>query len=363
MLAERVGTVVLISSPQNSKNEKLPDTNLLTVPSFRKVVGIFDDSINVGFAGSLNPELQMASVVMSVASHKAFVDSLRDEIYPGSVYSDSIDFRFVGHSIGEVGSAVLSGALDCHAAGEMLDIRQKITDQPLNSALRFMVAVAGAEISRLEEILPRVIENFEGRIRGVIGNKNTPSQAVLSLELQTDSDPEEARKPKNMKPLINQLTGLLADARNPKFSMEDFRLTLLRIKGCFHSPFLEAEEGVFIQEVGPKVEALLRSPKPDSIYSPMKPGWIGNRQELLNILLHPLTPPVDFIQAMTDIAQIPSLVAIVTADVKDITPVMVYDNIRSLRDDIEIFNIKDQASLRSVTRSVSSLLQDYVKIS
>lgn len=327
--------ILLISSPQNSKTPQLREIDLLNDFAYGRTANAFGRALGVLPAESLNYNRQCASVVHSVASFGAFATGLREVLYPGSVYP-AVDFKFMGHSVGEMAAFVGAGILDIPTASAILTQRQFITEHTLGAGIKCMFAAVGLDISRYEIFLDKIKEQFQGKVEAVVANFNSPSEGVLSVQVAEDAEEKDGKS------LAAKLTSSLGEFKHA--SAEHFKVICLPISNAFHSAFMGAEEEMLIKSEEPFVRSRIRRVTPGMIYSPMMPGWVETEEQAIGIILHQLTRPVNFVQAMKDILQIPNLVAIVTADVKDIMPKMVQNNLTD-QTAVSLFNIKDKRTL------------------
>ncbi len=328
--------ILLINSPQNSKTLELPKIDLLDGNfTYRRIVSAFDEALGVPPADSLSFGRQYASVVHSVASFGAFTDGLRQTQYPGAI-DPPVDFKFMGHSVGEMASFIEAGVLDIPTVAQILFQRQFITERPVEAGIKFMLAAVGLDISRYEAFLAKIKEQFQGKVEAVIANSNTPSEGVLSVKIADDAEE------KDVKSLAAKLTSSLGEFKHPL--AEGLRVVRLPIANAFHSSFMRTEERLFVGQVGPLVREQTRRVIHGTVYSPMMPGWVKTQKQARDIILHQLTRPVNFVQGIDDVLKIPGLVAMVTADVKDIMPRMVQDNLTG-KAEIPIFNIKNTDTL------------------
>lgn len=343
-MSKETPVILLINSPQNSKTSQLREIDLLVNPDYRNIVHAFDQALKTSPADSLNPVRQCASVVHSVASFGAFANGLKEALYPGSIYP-SVDFRFMGHSVGEMASFVEAGILDIPTVAQLLTQRQLISEDPLGTGIKFMLAAAGLDLGRCEAFLGQIKEQFQGKVEAVVANSNTQSDVVLSVKVDEDVQGLDR------KTLANRLS-LLDEFKHT--SAERLRIICLPLVNAFHSYFMKAEEGLFIASTGSIIESQTGRVIPGMIYSPMMPGWVDTREQAIDINKHQLTSSVNFVQAMQDALQIPGLIAIITADVKDITPKMVKGN---LADEVQvpIYNIKDTATLLKAINDCTGL--------
>jgi hypothetical protein len=348
MAHERAGTLVLVNSPQNSKYPNLPETDLLADPIYRGVIRRFDKVLGIGDNQSLAESNQFASVVNSVATHSTFVHNLRQKLEPGRITEgeEKLKLRYVGHSVGEMASLIEAGVSDIDTIAKILRERQRITEQPLASRFRYMFAMVGIDLDRLDKELTPIKEAFGDTIKAALANRNTPSQGVLSVESAEGDGKSLARK----------FTEILKDFKHPLSEKGPRVIHIEQIKNAFHSFILYQEELIFQPEIDKRITGRnFRVPKPKVIYSPMLPGWIETRQQALFVLRHQLTRPVEFESGMMELLDIPDLVGFVTTDAKDtVTPQMVRDNVKGKA---PVLNIFDLNSLKNtVDQSVDLLL-------
>jgi hypothetical protein len=293
---------------------------------------------------SLSEERQMASVVMSVAAHTAFVHRLRERVQPGKLTPGDPKFnlKFIGHSVGEMGSFIEAGIMDIPTVAWLLNERQKITEDPVQTGMRFMLAGVGIHVDQLQTGLGQIREAFDGKVRATLANKNTPSQGVLSVEALEGDARSVARR----------LNELFAAYQHPT-SERAPRFIPLPIKNAFHSIILGPEERLLQMIIDPRLNNRnFKAPEPGIIYSPMLPGWIRSRKQALHVVRHQLTSEVQFSRGVGDIMNIPNVVTFITADIKEeVTPKMVRDNIG---DQMPIQNIKsiNIKSIQSLEQAV-----------
>lgn len=345
-MSKEAPVILLVNSPQNSKTVELSNTNLLNGDlEYGETVCAFDRALKIPLAGSLDISRQYASVVHSVASFNAFAEGLR-QTYPGNIYPP-VDFKFMGHSIGEMASFVEAGILDIPTTTAILIQRQFITEHPIEAGAKYMLAAVGLDIGRYEAFLDSIRKQFQGKIDAVIANYNSPSEGVLSVKVAEDAEGIDGRS------LANELSSL-KEFKHPL--AERFRVVCLPVANAFHSSFMKAEEGLFISSIESLVRAQTQRVIPGMVYSPMMPGWVDTSEQAADVILYQLTRPVHFIQAIDDVSKIPGLAAIVTADVKDIMPRLIKDNLTD-KAGIPIFNIKNTAALLGAIDGCSRLCQ------
>lgn len=349
MPKERTGAILLVSSPQNSKNNTLPSIDLLGSRTFRGVVTKFDSALGLDFAGSLHPDKQVASVVMSVASHTDFMTRLREELRPGYLFAADNTFRpyLMGHSIGEMAGFIEAGITPITPMAKVLQERERITTHPLEAGVRSMIAVTGIDVERLELALHKISETLGKGVEMVLANRNTPTQVVLSIH--SDEVDKET--------IARRLPETLAELKHPLANR--LRVLDLGLPNAFHASFLMVEEALFGSAVRQLLnESNFQRPPRGVLYSPMFGGWVNTRREAMDILYHQLTRPVDFRGAMLELRQLPDLVAIVTADILDVTPRLVEGN---LGDDqsIPVFNIKSEETMQQAVAGCSRALNKY----
>ncbi len=337
MTKESIPNLLLISSPQTSKNDNLPLTDLLAVEDFRNIVQQFDRALRLPEYGSLHPDRQIATVVYSVAAHTAFVNGLTSRVEPGLLDSTKHRFglRFMGHSIGEMAALIEAGVCDIQTMAWMLNEREKITEAPLRSGLRLMAAVVGIDTASFEQNMDS-LEAYVGEIAKVhLANLNTPRQVVVAVEVfKGEAEPVLARL----------ATGL--SALSPRA-----QLIRLKAQNAFHSAAMKGEEGLYMRAISPFLDRKhFKDPPEGVIYSPMLPGWIDTRGEAVDVTQHILTRRVQFTKAAKEAQRIPDLVGIVTADFIDITPDLMRRNIGN---GIPIWNIKNQATLEQAIEGTS----------
>jgi malonyl CoA-acyl carrier protein transacylase len=331
MSKEKLKTIIFINSPQNSKTPDLPQTDLLGNLSFLSVVRAFDSAWKTEKEGdSLEISRQGASVVYSVGASSAFFDGLRQEICPGLIIPDlPIDVVFAAHSVGENGSEIQGGVTDIPTVAKVLDIREKITENPFDALAKYMVAVLGFDITKSSYALEKINSQSQEGEEVAIANLNTPEEAVFSV--QTKGQSEE-------RGFVEKMAGLLEEFKSE--SAKRLRVIKLPVPNAFHSRFLAAEEALFINAVEPILKNQIGDVTPGTIYSPMLQGWVENRDQAIDVILHQLTRPVNFVKAMKDLTDGSlDIMAIITADVKDITPKMVTNNLGAVK--FPILNIKN----------------------
>jgi hypothetical protein len=335
MAIESKPVIALISSPQNSKTSDLKNTNLLSIPVYKRIVSQFDRALGVHEGESLDEKRQIASVVNSVASHGAFVHQLRERLPTGSVSlrSDPFNLFLTGHSVGEMASMIEAGVTDIKTMAWILSERERITERPIGSGIRFMLAAVNIDIDRFEMPVRQIAEEFGGKVTAVLANRNTAFQGVFSLHA---TEGERGA-------IVRKLNELVAEFKHPH-SEKPVRLFPLPIPNAFHSPMLSFEEALFIRIVKPIVSAsTFRAPDPAvTYYSPMIGAQVKNRRQALDVLYHQLTYGVDFKSAMEYMALLPNLAGVVTADITGTSKKLASDNIG---DAAPIYNIEDAESL------------------
>lgn len=343
-MSKEAPVILLVNSPQNSKTVELSNINLLNEDlEYGETVCAFDRALKIPLAGSLDISRQHASVVHSVASFNAFAKGFR-QTYPGSIYPP-VDFKFMGHSIGEMASFVEAGILDIPTTAAILEQRQFITEHPLGAGVKYMLAAVGLDISRCEAFLDSIRKQFQGKVDAVIANYNSPSEGVISVQVDKDAEWIDGR-------FLARALSSLEEFKHPL--AERFRVVCLPIANAFHSSFMKAEERLFISSIEPLVRTQTQRVISGMVYSPMMPGWVDTSEQATEVILYQLTRPVHFIQAIDDVSKIPGLAAIVTADVKDITPRIVQDNVTG-KAEIPIFNIKNTKTLLKAIDGCSKL--------
>lgn len=341
MTKELTPCLLLISSPQTSKNGHLPQTDLLEVGYFRTVVSQFDQALKLPDSGSLHPDRQIATVVFSVAAHRAFVRGLMDEIQPGLLDPSQSRFglKFMGHSVGEMAALIEAGVCDIPTMAWMLNERERITKTPISSGLRLMAAVAGIDADNFEQHLDLLSKLLRDRANIHLANLNAPKQVVVALDVfKGEAEPV-------LDTLARALSGLHPRAR----------LVRLGVENAFHSAAMRTEEGIYEKIIAPMLNKNnFRDPPEGVVYSPMLPGWIDTWDEAVDIVQHNLTRKVQFTKASKEIPRIPHLVGIVTADYIDTTPDLVR---RNIGDGIPIWNIKSRATLdRAIEEALKIIL-------
>jgi malonyl CoA-acyl carrier protein transacylase len=347
---ESVGGILLVSSPQNSKNLDLLENDLWDHPVYKETVQVFDRYVGRGEKGSLHPDRQLASVTHSVASHRTFKHDLVHTIAPGYLGPTSRLFKlyFTGHSIGEFGSFTEAGIMDIPVATQLLLIRENITEQLFGEGLKFMVAAVGLHVDEFQMPFKSLRDAFGNRVRAVLANKNTSTEGVISISAKS-GDKEG---------IVSKMTDVLAEFKHPM--SKGLRLVPLSIPNAFHSPYLKVEQRLFNAETEEMLNAEnFRTSDREIVYSPMLRGWIRTRKQALHVVRNQLTLPVHFREGMINIAaSVPNLQAIVTADILETTPKMVRRNLEGIRD-IPVFNIKDQKTLNKTVNEVANILAEY----
>ncbi len=339
MSAEILPAILFVNSPQTSKDENLPKTDLLGNKKYRAVVRVFDSKLKLIRNGSLHPDRQIASVVNSVGTCSAFVNGLDEMLTPGLVLPGNRPYRLklTGHSVGEMASFIEAGVCDVPTMAWMLNERERITEDPLGSGLRLMVAAVGVDPDKLEEYFDHLRQAFIGQAELFLANTNTPRQVVLSIRvLQGKAEAIVDALPQNLSRIINPLTG------QPFFPR--VRVSRLKTPNAFHSAAMLGEEVLFKGIITPRLtEQYFKVPPQGVIYSPMSLCWVNSLEAVFDIMQHQLTKPVRFTEAMREIIKIPNLRMIVTADPIGTTPNMIKGNIGN---DIPIANIKDRETLK-----------------
>ncbi len=348
MSKESIGTILLVASPQNSKDKTLPNIDLLDSRTFRGVVTKFDQTLGLGFAGSLHPDRQTASPVMSIAAHADFVTRLREELSPGYLFAkdDIFKVRVTGHSIGEMAAFVEAGIMDIETMAKVLHERERITTHPLDSGFRYMMAVVGIDIDNFVMPFQKISQFFGEGVRIVLANRNTPTQGVLSIQADEETGDMIAMK----------LPEILSDQKHPLANK--LRVRDLKMQNAFHAPFLGAEEFLFKASLADMLnEHNFRKPARDMFYSPMLGDWVVTKKQAMDILCHQLTRQVDFRGAILELVRLPDLLAIVTADILDITPGLVQANLQDNR--VPIFNIKNEETMIETVVRCAELFNEY----
>ncbi len=354
---EQRGAILLVSSPQDSRTPTMPETDLLSSRVFAKVIKKFDSALEVEPAGSLNPESQLASPVMSVAAHTDFVVRLREKMRPDSLIKtdDAFKIYLTGHSVGEMASLVEAGVWDIETMAQFLKERERVTTHPYGSAFKYMMAVAGVDIDNFELPLPKIVRAFGEKVRIVLANRNTPSKGVFSID--ADEDSEDA--------LAEQLPDLLAEQKHPL--ADKISIYKLPMKFNFHSPNADVAEMVLNHTTDLWFnDSNYRTPSPGVFYSPMLNGWVNSLDQAIAIRRHQLTMGVNFRGAVQHFAEMDNLVAIVTADVKGVTPKLVSDNFTDKSGvaipkdkQIPIFNIRNEKTMQEAVLGSADLLDRY----
>lgn len=344
--------LLLVGNPQTSKNDTLTSIDLLEVSSFKNVVDEFDRALGLFPQGSLHPDRQIASVVMSVASHQAFVSGLEARVQPGMLDPENRRFKlvFTGHSVGEMASFIEAGVCDISTMARMLRERERITQHPLEAGFRQMVAIVGVDPDLLETRINELTARFAGTVELYIANYNTLKQGVIALIGKSG----EARA------AIDKLGEFISDIRNP----EDPKKPLFpRIRmhpllpNAFHTAGMAVEQAIYKQTIAAWLtEEFFSAPSERTLYSPTLPGWVTGLESVYFVAGNILTRPVKFTRAMHDLGSIPNLRAIITADVLSTTPKMVVEN--GIR--VPVFNIKDKKSLGEAIDASMGLLSGSV---
>lgn len=329
--------LLLVGNPQTSKNDTLPSIDLLEVSSFKNVVDEFDRALGLPPQGSLHPDRQIASVVMSVAAHQAFVSGLEARVQPGMLDPENRRFRlvFTGHSVGEMASFIEAGVCNIPTMARMLRERERITQHPLEAGFRQMVAIVGVDPDLLETRLNELTARFSEKVDLFMANYNTPRQAVIALKGIGGE----------VKTAIENLGIFISEIRNPE-DPEKPLFPRIRIQpllpNAFHTAGMAVEQAIYKQTIAPWLTVeFFRAPTERTVYSPTLPGWVTDLESVYFVAGNILTRPVKFTRAMHDLGSIPNLRAIITADVLSTTPKMVVEN--GIR--VPVFNIKDKKSL------------------
>ena len=349
MLRERIPTIVLVNSPQNSKDKTLQKIDLLQDPIYRGIVRRFDRALRLEDNGSLAEDLQMASVVNSVATHTTFMHRLRTQL--GQEEDPSLNNKFncrvTGHSIGEMASLIEEGVTDIETMAWVLKNRQEITENPVQSTLRFMVACVGIDMVKFEKGLGKITETFGDTVEAVMANRNTRWQGVLSFRAPLGLE---------MRAFTQRLGEVYREFTPPGVERPPGFVHLRAVKNAFHSYLLKEEELIFQRTIDPEInEQNFKHPEPGIIYSPMLRRWITTRKDGLHLLRHQITSEVYFSEGIEDILQVPGLLLFVTADIKeDVTPKIVGDNVSSRA---PVRNINNMASLEAVVEETAELVR------
>lgn len=349
MTSENKPTFLLVGNPQTSKNETLPSIDLLKVRRFRRVVEEVDRTLGFPPQGSLDPDRQIASLVMSVASNRVFVLGLEDKIQPGLLDPGKRKFNLVhtGHSIGEMAALVGAGVCGIPVMARILNEREKITQHPLESGFRQMVAIVGVDPDMLEAQLSGIKSNFAGQANLFMANYNTPRQAVIALEGLTGE----------AKTALTNLGRFISEIRDPQDTGKPlfprFKLHPLLPNG-FHTVIMNIEQVLYMRTIAPWLtEEYFQAPTERTVYSPTLPGWVTDLDSVFDVTNHILTKPVKFSQSIGELNRIPNLAAVITSDVLGTTPKMVKDN----GIEVPIFNITNIESLNHAIGKSEEIIQ------
>lgn len=349
MSKEKIGTLILVNSPQNSRGPDLPQIDLLSNPTFKNVVRHFDTALEVGKNESLSEANQFASVVMSVGAHSAFVHGLRERIQPGQVFPVESRFRLriVGHSVGEMASLIEAGITDIETMAWILRERQRITEAPIVSGVRFMLAAVGVDVDKFDKGLNQLVKRtFGDSAQVVLANRNTPSRGVVSVQV-SEGDPRTFAK---------RLTDASEEFRHPGSNRPPRFIHLDNIRNSFHSIMLKPEEMVLQHAIAQRYsQNNFRVNEGGIVYSPMLGKWIKSDKDAWTVVNQQLTRGVGFSKGVRRLAGEKGLAAFIAADIKDeITPQMLRENIGSA---VPILNVKNEQSLKEAIDIVSELLK------
>lgn len=349
MSLENRPKILLIGNPQTSKNASLQGIDLLQVPAFKSVPDEFERVLGMAPQASLHPDRQIASVVMSIGAHRAFVTGLEERVQPGLIEPSrrKFDLVYSGHSVGEMADFVEAGICTIPTMAWMLNERERITQNPIGSGLRQMVAVVGIDADRFEASIDGLRGQLADKVDLFLANVNTNDQVVVGMSV-LEGELKAARE---------SLGGFIAELRDPITGQQLFpgaRLHPLRLPNAFHTAIMALEERMYIGTIGSRLTGEnFQTPREGTVYSPTLPGWVETREDVYDVVQHILTKPVKFSRAMRELRRVPNLRAIVTADVLGTTPDMVRKNIGT---DIPILNIKDKETLDQAVSTAAELV-------
>lgn len=356
-------TILLVGNAQTSKSPDLPTSDLLLVPAYKGIVDHFDRESGLSPLGSLGFERQIASMVMSVAAHTAFIDELNNRVNPGLLdpRNRRYDLIFTGHSIGEMGALIEAGVCDISTMARMLKERERITrsplqagmqeiQQPLVGAVRRMLAIVGAHPDEVDAHLGQLAKRFTRPAQIFLANRNTKKQAVVGLEI---SEGEAENLLENLGTFISELTDPIT--RRPIFPR--IKLYDLGLENAFHTALMQYEELLYIRAINSRLtDKNFIPPQERTVYSPTLPGWVSSSslEPTFNVIKHIITQPVQFMEGVEEWKQIPNLIAVVTADVKKTVPNLLRDNGMT----VPILNIVDRKSLGEAINKAEELIKN-----
>ncbi len=343
-MGKEKGTAILfVCSPQGSKDPSFLTNDLLGDRTFKGVVESWDKALGRDFTGSLDVSSQLASPVWSTASFYTFNSRLREQVAPGQL-DLPVTTYVTGHSVGEMAGFVLAGITDIPTMAKILSERERVTSHPSDAGFRYMMAVIGIDVDNFELPFEKISKVFGHGVKMVSANRNTPRQIVLSI--QSDRDQGEV--------IARELPQILAESKHP--SVPKIKVRDLKMPTAFHSAFLGIEEVLFNQAIKLQLTPdKVKVPARSSFYSSMLGDWVRTRKQALEVISSQLTKQVNFRDAMQELLLQPNLLAIVTADVLDVTNGLVRDNLTTSTQ-LPIFNIKDEKTMKAAVDGCTDLI-------
>lgn len=330
--------IALISNPQTGKTPDLPKTALMQDPVFAGNVAFFDHALGLNPTQSLEYQRQIASVIMSDAAHNAFLEGLRTR-FPyeadGQVVRDPFRLFLTGHSIGEMTSFMEGGIIDPGIMIRMLVEREGITNRPVESGVRFMLAAVNIDMTNFKLPLSEVRRELGNQVDIVLANINNRMEGVFSLQIPIGME---------IRAVQRALNDIFAPLRHPESEKPVRFIYLESLTNAFHSRILRYEQHLLNTAVAPYLTPETFGPPDPSVivYSAIAKRRIRTANQAIDIFRHQLLWGVDFPNAMAAMMHYGPLL-VVTADPTGVTPRNLVE--KNIGTDVPIANIKDLDSL------------------
>ena len=317
-----------LGSPQGSRKLGM-GSDLLSVPEFAEVIDQVDRLLGLRSGGSLNPELQTASVTYSVAVHRA-LQQLTGKT-PG---------LWTAPSIGENTIAAMTGAIDLDLLIPALAIRQNATQAPLTEGFKTMAAIRGVDVKPFLSTLEAISTSLGKRLEAFkISNFNSPQKFVVAMNLTGGLT-------------VGEVMALVQD-RLPKVKIR----TLDDITHAYHTEMIRLEQAVFEQEVKFTYgEDFFKDPNPDmKWFSPMQEQEIVGKDQVKELFFHQLTETVHFDRAIHRILIDDEVNTVLGTDVTGVALNMARDNFpKQIRRQVRFLNVKDRPTFDQVATQLAA---------